>query len=88
MTILLQSRPSRLSDVLTSKDVDEIADTPAGSVQSALKMADTREGGQGATSSPIQDKMIEAPTRLRVASIGQDDKVVFKNTDDFQSFSK
>ena len=35
-TILVQSRGGRLSDVLTTRDVNEIADSPAGSVQQAL----------------------------------------------------
>jgi hypothetical protein len=35
-TLLLQSRASRLSDVLTLRDVDEIADSPPGAVQDAV----------------------------------------------------
>ncbi|KAF1848318.1 uncharacterized protein K460DRAFT_364289 [Cucurbitaria berberidis CBS 394.84] len=35
-TMLLQSRASRLSDVLTLKDVDEIAESPPGAVQDAV----------------------------------------------------
>jgi uncharacterized protein (AIM24 family) len=37
-TILLSSRASRISDVLTSRDVHEIADSPAGAVQSAVTL--------------------------------------------------
>jgi hypothetical protein len=34
--MLLQSRASRVSDVLTLRDVDEIADSPPGAVQDAV----------------------------------------------------
>ena len=34
--MLLQSRASRISDALTLKDVDEIADSPPGAVQDAV----------------------------------------------------
>lgn len=40
-TILMSSRASRISDVLTKRDVDEIADTEAGVVQSAVTLAST-----------------------------------------------
>jgi len=34
--MLIQSRASRISDVLTLKDVDEIAQSPPGAVQDAI----------------------------------------------------
>lgn len=34
--MLIQSRSSSLRDVLTSRDINEIADSPAGAVTSAL----------------------------------------------------
>lgn len=34
--MLLQSRASRISDVLTLRDVDEIADSPPGAVEDAV----------------------------------------------------
>lgn len=37
-TILLSSRASRISDVLTSRDVNEIADSPSGAVQAAVTL--------------------------------------------------
>ncbi|KAI9723595.1 MAG: hypothetical protein M1812_000895 [Candelaria pacifica] len=86
-TVLLQSRASRLSDVLTSRDINEIADTPAGTVQSATTLTDRKEGGHGSTPTPAGDVNKDAPTRLSVASISQGGKVAFKETDDFKSFS-
>jgi hypothetical protein len=35
-TLLLQSRASRISDVLSLKDVDEIAESPPGAIQDAV----------------------------------------------------
>jgi hypothetical protein len=37
-TILMSSRASRISDVLTSQNVNEIADSPAGAVQDAVTL--------------------------------------------------
>ncbi|KAI9707238.1 MAG: Altered inheritance of mitochondria protein 24, mitochondrial [Candelina mexicana] len=86
-TVLLQSRASRLSDVLTSRDVNEIADSPAGTVRNAVTLAHTKEGGPGSASSTPKDASKDGPTRLSVASISHDGKVAFKDTDDFKSFS-
>jgi len=46
-TILVSSRASRLSDVLTTRDVEEIADAPAGALADAIKrdMKASQEGG-------------------------------------------
>lgn len=44
-TILLSSRGARITDVLTSEDVNEIADSPAGAVPSALHAKSAAEAG-------------------------------------------
>jgi len=46
-TILVSSRASRLSDVLTARDVEEIADAPTGALADAVKldMKRSQEGG-------------------------------------------
>lgn len=38
-TLLIQSRATRVADVLTTQEVNEIADTPAGAVQEAISSA-------------------------------------------------
>jgi hypothetical protein len=56
MTLLLQSRASRLSDVLTLRDVDEIADSPPGAVQDAVTRKikeEIKEIGTTGTTPPI-----------------------------------
>ncbi|MCJ1359065.1 MAG: Altered inheritance of mitochondria protein 24, mitochondrial [Icmadophila ericetorum] len=87
-TILLQTRASRLNDVLTARDVNEIADTPTGVVQKATFKANptstiTDEKTPGAPAATI-----DVPTKLSVATIGKDGKVSFQETDDFKSLSR
>ncbi|MCJ1411722.1 Altered inheritance of mitochondria protein 24, mitochondrial [Ptychographa xylographoides] len=87
-TILLQTRAARLSDVLTTIDIDEIADTPAGVVKERITLA-PQNGAEDSLQSlkapiPIADK----PIRLSVATIGKDGKVKFEETNDFSSVSK
>lgn len=87
-TILFQTRASRLSDVLTTRDVNEIADTPPGAIQKAVTLA-TNQGQDGViSSSKASAQTTNAPTRLSVASIGQGGKVSFEETDDFKAMSR
>lgn len=79
-TILLQTRASRISDVLTSRDVNEIADAQPGVVVEPLvalsqerKPTDPADQVKAATM-PVT---IKAP-KMSTASIGSDGKVVFK----------
>ena len=74
-TILLQTRASRLSDVLTSENVNEIADTPPGVVQPVVILG--QERSQAESGSPKLPVSIKAP-RMSTASIGTDGKVTFK----------
>lgn len=72
-TLLLSSRASRISDVLTTRDVNEVADSPAGSVQDAVTLA--REPPVEAELAPVPK--VDAPTAFHVASVGKDGKVKF-----------
>ena len=73
-TILLSSRASRISDVLTARDINEIADAPAGAVESAIVKATTPEEK---TTKPFLD----APTGFHVAEVGKDGSVKFGDSD-------
>ncbi|KAI0965534.1 mitochondrial biogenesis AIM24-domain-containing protein [Xylaria arbuscula] len=83
MTILMSSRASRISDVLTNADVNEIADAPAGAVPTAVELA-------------TKPKVAEEPTKpqdvanvkISVASVGQDGKVQFQDTKNLKDFEK
>ncbi|KAL8958132.1 MAG: hypothetical protein Q9193_004751 [Seirophora villosa] len=77
VTILLQTRAVRLKDVLTNRDVNEIAEAPAGSVRKSLSVkadaaSEALEQQEGASST-----MKTQPTQMSTASIGPDGKVVF-----------
>ncbi|KAK5131546.1 hypothetical protein LTR08_000873 [Meristemomyces frigidus] len=60
--ILIQSRGSTLSDALTSRDVNEIADSPAGAVSHALAVKPASEDASAAAPSA-------APTKMSFASV-------------------
>ncbi|KAI0533852.1 mitochondrial biogenesis AIM24-domain-containing protein [Xylaria digitata] len=69
MTILMSSRGSRISDVLTNAEVNEIADAPAGAVSAALEAA----GKPKATEEPAKTQDA-ASAKISAASVGQDGK--------------
>lgn len=70
-TILLSSRAARVSDVLTARDVNEIADSPAGAVQSAVTLSTTPKDV------PAPKRAADVPTGFKMASVGTDGKVKF-----------
>ena len=78
--VLLQTRASRLSDVLTTRDVNEIADTPAGAVQAAVTLTASNPPEKDSLRAPATS--IVSKTRMSFASIGQDGKVKFEGKDD------
>lgn len=76
-TILLQTRASRIRDVLTSENVNEIADTEPGVVQPAVNLGQERSQAEPVApkaSSPVFIKAI----RMSTASIDTDGKVTFE----------
>jgi len=79
-TILLQSRGSRLRDVLTSHDVNEIADAPAGAVQSAASSGIKALPAPSSESSAAQSQAPRVPESVTMthASVGKDGKVKFE----------
>ncbi|KAI1181811.1 mitochondrial biogenesis AIM24-domain-containing protein [Nemania serpens] len=82
MTILMSSRASRVSDVLTNAEVNEIADAPAGAVPAAV-------------ASVTEPKVVQEPAKtqeeavkISVASVGKDGKVTFEETKTLKEFQK
>lgn len=67
--------------MLTSRDVNEIAEVQPGVIQPSVTLSqekeDTRPPGQQEDSTPVT---IKAP-RMSTASIGSDGKVTFKSID-------
>ncbi|EGX96687.1 mitochondrial protein Fmp26 [Cordyceps militaris CM01] len=72
-TILMSSRGVRMADVLSSQEVNEIADAPAGVVQDALEPA-------AAKTAKVDEPVI------KVAEIKQDGKVTFEDGKDLKEF--
>ena len=86
-TLLVQSRGSRIRDVLDSEQVNEIADAPAGEALDAArtlrlgKSDASRMGVQGATTSAATEGATETgQPKLSVGSISKDGKVTFEAT--------
>lgn len=88
-TILIQSRASRVRDVLTADQVNEIADAPAGTVAATVRDvhdahdADAerrRMGVRGATPSaePAAPAPASVQPKLEVKSVSDDGKVAFQ----------
>ncbi|KAL2072366.1 hypothetical protein VTL71DRAFT_11709 [Oculimacula yallundae] len=72
-TILLSSRASRISDVLTSKDVNEIADTTAGALQSAVTLSQKPKQIEDTTK-----QFTDVPTGFHYAQVSRDGNVKFE----------
>ncbi|KAL3426233.1 hypothetical protein PVAG01_03024 [Phlyctema vagabunda] len=78
-TILMSTRASQISDVLTARDVNEIADSPAGAIQSAVTLEAKPE------EEVVQRKAI-APTGFHVAEVGKTGEVKFGEAKDMKPF--
>lgn len=82
-TILMSSRGTRISDVLTKDDVNEIADAPAGAVPQAIQEATT-----AATIPETPMKADEPTVKVSFASIGKDGKAQFEDAKNLEDFEK
>lgn len=71
--MLLQSRGSRVSDVLTLRDVDEIAETPPGVVEDVVSQTIRKEIEEVKSTAPTSDT--PSYTKVRYANVGPDGKV-------------
>ncbi|PBP18726.1 hypothetical protein BUE80_DR010272 [Diplocarpon rosae] len=74
-TILMSSRASRMSDVLTARDVNEIATTEAGILQKAITLASKAQDSEEGTAKQFTD----VPTGFHMAEVGPDGKVKFED---------
>ncbi|RDL31923.1 Altered inheritance of mitochondria protein 24, mitochondrial [Venustampulla echinocandica] len=81
--ILMSSRAARVSDVLTSRDVNEIADSPPGAVQSAVTLVNNPKEKETAS-----ERKADVPTGFHVADVGRDGKVKFEDVQDVKPFVK
>ncbi len=81
-TILMSSRASRISDVLTARDINEIANTEAGAVQDAVTLVGSPKGeGEGE-----KKQVTDVPTGFHYAQVSVDGKVKFGEVTDAKGF--
>ncbi|KAK3168046.1 hypothetical protein OEA41_004492 [Lepraria neglecta] len=76
-TILLQTRAARISDVLTSQDVNEVADAQPGVVQPVVTLSQEKPTDAASHEKATMPVTIKAP-KMSTASIGSDGKVTFE----------
>lgn len=81
-TVLLSSRGVRVADSLTSDQVNEIADTEAGSVSKAVQMT----AAQGQPVVKAEATTEQAPSAIHIASVNKGGKVTFEDTKDLKEF--
>ncbi|KAL8925181.1 MAG: hypothetical protein Q9208_003686 [Pyrenodesmia sp. 3 TL-2023] len=70
-------RIARLNDVLTSRDVNEIADAPAGEIQKRISLEADNVSRALEEQGGAPQTMKTKPPQMNTASIGPDGKVVF-----------
>lgn len=86
-TILMSSRGVRVADVLTSEQVNEIADAPAGVLPQAVELAAQSKEITLPEANPVAVKETEAvPTPIQVAAVDKDGKVKFEDSKDLKEF--
>ncbi|OTA53864.1 hypothetical protein K449DRAFT_339328 [Hypoxylon sp. EC38] len=82
MTILMSSRGTRISDVLTRDDVNELADAPMGVAAKAVEFATKPKPD-------VTPKTADAAeVKVNVASVGPDGKVSFADAKNLKDFEK
>lgn len=102
-TLLIQSRGARISDVLSARQVDEIADASAGAVSEAIGKVSpgggrqlkagagndaSRTGVEGSTvSAHPEPASVSKEPRLSYASVSRDGKVKIEETKSFSQLS-
>ncbi|ROT38001.1 hypothetical protein SODALDRAFT_296456 [Sodiomyces alkalinus F11] len=80
MTLFMSSRGVRVADVLSNREVNEIADAQAGVVPKAVELAEKPlEPEKPATSE-------QAPSAIHVVTVNRDGKVTFEDSKDLKEF--
>lgn len=72
-----------MRDALTTRDMNEIADTPAGATQVTSTMADTKKEATGPSHAAGRPTVSNEP-HYSIASVQRDGKVSMKPTSSFQ----
>lgn len=69
--------------MLTARDVNEIADSPAGAVQDAVTLVNTPKEDEGS-----RKQVSDVPTGFHVAEVNRDGSVVFEDAKDVKQFTR
>jgi hypothetical protein len=75
-TLLIQSRASRVSDVLTTREINEIMDAPTGEVQASATRK-LKQEADDTIKAEEASKVKVTPTKISYATVGGDKKVSF-----------
>jgi hypothetical protein len=78
-TLLVQSRAARVNDVLTAREVNEIADAPAGVVAEAVSLNAETDGSVRSNVGAPLPTPARSPPKLTMATVGRDGKVSFES---------
>lgn len=76
-----------MRDVLTNRDVDEIAQVEPGRVQGGGDSTDSEASHSHSSHSQASQASTSSASHLRIASVKTDGKVSFEDTDNFESFT-
>jgi len=76
-TVLLQTRASRISDVLTSQDVNEIANAQPGVIQPVVTLSQENSPAGSTSQEKATMPVTSKAPRMSAASIGSDGMVTF-----------
>ena len=79
-TVLMSSRGIRVSESLTKEQVNEIADTEAGTVAAAVEL-EAKPAPTHTTQKKAEEKVA-----IHVATVAQDGKVSFQDAKDLKEF--
>jgi uncharacterized protein (AIM24 family) len=87
-TVFMSSRGVRVADVLTNKQVNEIADAPAGAIPAAVELAtgSDAEADKKKAEAAVPETTEQPPSALHVASVRRDGKVTFEDAKDLKEF--
>jgi uncharacterized protein (AIM24 family) len=86
-TLLMSSRAARMSDVLTNREINEIADAPAGAVQAATDAAAKGDKvGDASKVAPLPSTTEQKPSAIHVVTVKRDGKAVFEDAKDLKDF--
>ncbi|KAF4981811.1 hypothetical protein FZEAL_2438 [Fusarium zealandicum] len=84
--ILMSSRGVRVADVLSNKQVNEIADAPPGALAEAVERVNRPKLAEGSAVEATKQEGDQSVTGIHVATVEKDGKVKFEDSKDLKEF--